>query len=132
MYQAKIRILAGVGGVFFGFVGIAMLSVALFLALVPLMGAALAAAAVAFVWLFAASVCVYFATRSPREDEFGLDALQTAASEKLADIPSKAFEKIVQRHPLKAAGFALVLGYSLVADPTKKNHMIQTLLMRYI
>lgn len=133
MDSAKIRVLAGVGGVLLGFAAIASIVLALGIALAGIFGAAWAALICALVLGALACAGVYFFIQ-PEHTHDGA-VTQAAAATKhdsvqdaLVDIPFQALVDIVDKRPLASVAVSLAAGFLIMEQPEQVRKQVQRIL----
>ncbi|HIG23052.1 MAG TPA: hypothetical protein EYG02_12230 [Henriciella marina] len=127
MDVAKLRIIAGAGAVFFGFAGVTTLTVAVVVALMPVIGLLWATVCVASLFLFVACVCTVVFLKPGKSTEEELDQFENATADMLADLPFDAIEALVEKRPIVAATAALAAGYFLISSPDSASKGLQKL-----
>ena len=128
MDVAKFRIIAGAGAVFFGFAGTTALTVALVVALVPVLGLLWATATVASILLAIACICVIIFLKPGKSTEEELDQFENATADMLAQLPFDTIAALVEKRPITAAAAALAAGYFIVSNPEQASKGLQKLI----
>lgn len=127
MDSAKLRLFAGVGGVFLGFAGVIALSTALALYLAERIGPIWAAASVGGVLLLASVIAMLLFLRPAKSAEAEVGEIETMTADVLADLPFDTVKSLVEKRPLLALGVSLAAGYALARDPDEAARGIRRL-----
>lgn len=122
MDSAKIRVLAGVGGVLLGFAAIASIVLALGIALSSVVGAAWAALICALVLGALACAGVYLFVQPEQTHETALahsfpTSGQDAIQDALVDMPMQALVDIVDKRPLASVAVSVAAGFLVMEQP---------------
>ena len=132
MDSAKIRVLAGVGGVLLGFAAIASIVLALGIALAGVFGPAWAALICALVLGALSCAGVYFFIQPEHHhDRVLTQAAETkheAAQDALIDMPFQALVDIVDKRPLASVAVSLAAGFLIMEQPEQVRKQVQRIL----
>ncbi len=132
MDSAKIRVLAGVGGVLLGFAAVASIVLALGIALAGIFGAAWAAVICALILGALACGGVYVFVQPDHTHETALsdpkaEDRQDAVQDALVDIPMQALVDIVDKRPLASVAVSLAAGFLIMEQPDAVRKQLQRL-----
>lgn len=130
MDSAKIRVLAGVGGVLLGFAAIASIVLALGIALSGVVGAAWAAVICALVLGALACAGVYFFIQPENTHETAVThassaSAQDAVRDALVDMPMQALVDIVDKRPLASVAVSVAAGFLVMEQPEAVRKQLQ-------
>lgn len=127
MDTAKLRIIAGAGAGIFGFIATCGLSVAGWLALVPVMGAPLSALIVSSVLLTVALLCAFIFLKPKKSTDKELDQFEHATADLLADLPFDMVANLAEKRPMTASAIAMAAGYLVITNPEGVSKGLQKL-----
>lgn len=132
MDRAKLRLLAGTGGVVFVFTGLVALSVALIIVLSEPLGMALAVTSVALVFVGLGCVGLYIFLMPHRPTDAEINAVEEAGADALADVPVDTLKSFVSKRPVAATASALLLGYTMTRDPKNAARQAQRMFLQLL
>lgn len=132
MDAAKLRAFAGIAGAVFGFAGVLFLTIALAIALSPVIGAAWAALASALVMIALAGAALFVSFRPKRSIDDDLNKIGDAAAEALADLPFDTLKEAIRQNPYAAIGLAAAAGVAVSRDPENAVRDIKRLAMSFL
>jgi hypothetical protein len=127
--KAKLRLLAGAGGVLFGFAGIVTLAVALVIAVSTVIGMVAATIFASCIFLCIACLCAFFFLQPHKSAHEEIDQLESATADALADLPFDTVKALFTRHPIATIAVSLGVGYLFVRDPDMTLRNARRLLM---
>lgn len=132
MDSAKIRVLAGVGGVLLGFAAIGAIVLALGIALAGVFGAAWAAVICALVLGALACGGIYVFVQPEHTHETALadpaaEERHETVQDALVDIPMQALVDIIDKRPLASVAVSLAAGFLIMEQPEAVRKQMQRL-----
>lgn len=133
MDSAKIRVLAGVGGVLLGFAAIVSIVLAVGIALAGIIGMAWAAVICSLILGALACGAVYLFVQPEHTHATALatsdqDKRNDNVQDALLDIPTQALIDIVDKRPLASVAVSLAAGFLIMEQPEAVRKQMQRLL----
>ncbi len=129
MSAITVRVFAVIAGVLLGLGGFILACQALMLALVNWLGPVGGLAAAAAILGLLAFAAFWFVRSPSKEVAEETEEAKAVAGDMLAGLPGEALAALIRKHPVKVILAALMLGYTMVRDPTRALRQAQSFVL---